>query len=204
MDNSHIWLHYVGSSCCFLLWYSSLPSSKRSIFLAFCFQERPLYNHNWCIIPHDAWFPRTILLPTNICSHTWDNDELASCLVLILNGASFFSRIVPGILADRLGRLDVLYAAGLSTRIFVLCRQRITTSASITVLAAPYGFFSGAILSLMLFSLASAHNDPRNIGTYLGMGMFIMSLTVLIGPLFNGLWSHIVEESASFQFLAVF
>ena len=204
MDHLHMWLHYIGSSCCFLLRYSSSPFSKRSFFLAFCFQERPLYNHNWCIIPHDAWFPRTVLLPTNICSHTWDAWWACVMSRLILNGASFFSRIVPGILADRLGRLNVLCATGLSTGIFVLCWQRITTSASITVLAAPYGFFFGAILSLMLFSLASAPNDPRNIGTYLGMGMFIMSLTALIGPLFNGLWSHIVEESASFQFLAVF
>ena len=107
------------------------------------------------------------------------NDELASYLVSILNGASFFSRIDPGILANRLGRLNMLCAAGLSNGIFVLCWQRVTTSALITVFAALYGF-SGAILSLTLFSSASASNDPRNICTYMGMGMFIVPLAALI------------------------
>jgi MFS family permease len=114
------------------------------------------------------------------------NDELASYLVSILNGASFFSRIVLGILADRLGRLNMLCAAGLSNGIFVLCWQRITTSASITVFAALYGFFSGAVLSLTLLSSASTPNDPGNIGTYMGMEMFIVSLAALIGLPFNG------------------
>ena len=64
------------------------------------------------------------------------NDELASYLVSIPNGASFFGRIDPGILANRLGRLNMLCAAGLSNGIFILCWQRVTTSASITVFAA--------------------------------------------------------------------
>ncbi|KAK0108679.1 hypothetical protein ONS95_003471 [Cadophora gregata] len=41
--------------------------------------------------------------------------KLAGYLLSILNGASFFGRVIPGVLGDKLGRLNALCAAGLST-----------------------------------------------------------------------------------------
>lgn len=112
--------------------------------------------------------------------------QLASYLVAILNGASFFGRVVPGILADKIGALNMLFAAGLSTGILIFAWQATHSNAGIIVFSAFYGFCSGAIVSLQSFALASVPKNPRDIGTYLGMGMSIMALAALAGPPSNG------------------
>ncbi|KFY42847.1 hypothetical protein V495_04309 [Pseudogymnoascus sp. VKM F-4514 (FW-929)] len=112
--------------------------------------------------------------------------QLASYLIAILNGMSLFGRIIPGILADKLGALNMLCGAGICTGILTLCWQLIDSSASIIVFAVLYGFFSGAIVSLMTVSLAHTPTDPRNIGTYMGMGMAVIAFAALAGPPING------------------
>lgn len=52
------------------------------------------------------------------------DERLASYLSAILNSASILGRIVPGILGDRLGRMNALCAAGVATAILILCLDR--------------------------------------------------------------------------------
>ena len=124
-------------------------------------------------------------LPTYGIAHGMST-ELASYIVSILNAASFFGRVVPGILADKLGRLNMLCAAGLSTGILIFCFQRLQSNTSIIVFSVLYGFCSGAIVSLMTVALAQVPKDAKNIGTYLGMGMCVVGFAVLIGPPVDG------------------
>jgi MFS family permease len=124
-------------------------------------------------------------LPTYAVQHGM-SAQLGSYLISILNGASFLGRVIPGILADKLGPLNMLCAAGLSTGILVFAWQAATTNVGIIVFSAFYGFCSGAIISLMTFALASVPKNPQNIGTYMGMGMAITSVAALIGPPING------------------
>ncbi|MCJ1269726.1 hypothetical protein MMC22_009618 [Lobaria immixta] len=124
-------------------------------------------------------------LPTYAVEHGM-NKELASYLLAILNGASLFGRVLPGLLADRFGRLNTLCAAGLSSGILILCWPSTTTSVSIIVFSALFGFCSGAIVSGVSVCLASCSKDPGNIGTYMGMGMGIASFAALVGPPVNG------------------
>jgi len=49
-----------------------------------------------------------------------------------------------------------------------------------------YGFFSGAIVSGMSVTLAQVPKDPKEIGTYMGMGMATVSIAALIGPPIEG------------------
>lgn len=111
---------------------------------------------------------------------------LSSYLISILNGASLFGRIIPGILADKFGRLNGLCIASLASGILALCWQKITTNATIIVFSALYGFCSGAIVSLMSAAMAQVARNPRDLGTYLGMGMFCVSVAALVGPPVNG------------------
>jgi MFS family permease len=124
-------------------------------------------------------------LPTYAVDHGM-SPQLSSYLVAILNAASFVGRVVPGILADKLGPLNMMFIAATCTGILILVWQAITTSAGIIVFSVLYGFFSGAIVSLMTFALASCPTNPQEIGTYLGMGMAMVSFAVLIGPPVNG------------------
>jgi len=124
-------------------------------------------------------------LPSLAVQHRMSS-ELSSYLLAILNGASFFGRVIPGILGDRLGRYNALSAAGIGSGILILCLPDLDSNASIIAFAALYGFCSGAIVSGMSVLMAGVPTDPRNIGTYMGMGMAVISIGALIGPPIDG------------------
>ncbi|KAF4626452.1 hypothetical protein G7Y89_g11708 [Cudoniella acicularis] len=144
-------------------------------------------------------------LPTYAIEHGM-SVGLASYLVSILNAASFFGRVIPGILADRLGRFNMLFASALSAGILIFCWPKTSTNASIIVFSTLYGFCSGAIVSLSSVCLMSIPEDPRDIGTYYGMAFFIVSIAALVGPPINGALVTLYggfEEAAIFSGVAV-
>ncbi|EFW98538.1 major facilitator superfamily transporter monocarboxylate [Grosmannia clavigera kw1407] len=115
---------------------------------------------------------------------------LASYLLAIVNGASTFGRIIPGILADRLGRINVLVVGCTTTGICIFCMTTITSNAGLVVFAIFFGFTSGTIISGISVALSICVADPRNMGTYMGMGMGLSSIAALVGPPINGRLVH--------------
>lgn len=124
-------------------------------------------------------------LPTYAIEHGM-SAQLASYLVSILNGASFFGRVIPGIMADKVGRLNMLMASAIASGILIFCLQKMTTNPTIIAFSALYGFTSGAIISLTSVNLAQIPKNAGDIGTYIGQGMAIVAFGVLIGPPTNG------------------
>lgn len=112
--------------------------------------------------------------------------QLAFYLTSILNGASLFGRLTGGVVADKVGRFNMLCVMALVTGMLCLVWQVCKSNAAMIVFAAFYGFFSGAIVSLMSACFAQVPKDPRNIGTYMGMGMFLVAFAALAGPPMNG------------------
>jgi MFS family permease len=157
-----------------------------SFFLPSVFRD-PLY----CLIVAATFFlfmgmlTPFFFLPVYAVSKGMD-EVLAGYLLAILNGASFPGRVLPGVLADKFGRLNMLLASALGSAVATFCLTRCETNAAIIVFAVFFGFFSGAIISGASVSLASSPKDPKNIGTYMGMGLFISSFSGLIGPSING------------------
>ena len=94
---------------------------------------------------------------------------MAFYLDAIINGASFPGRVIPGILAYKLGRMNMLIAAGISSGVLTLCWQRVESNVGLIVFSAIFGFCSGVIVSGGVVALASCPKDPKNIGTYMGM-----------------------------------
>ncbi|KAH6692733.1 riboflavin transporter MCH5 [Plectosphaerella plurivora] len=128
-------------------------------------------------------------------------EKLASYLVAVVNGASIPGRIIPGILGDKLGRLNTLIAAGFLTAVTTFCWTLATSTAGIIVYAAAFGFTSGAIVSGGSVAFTLCPKSPRDIGTYMGMGMAMSSVAVLTGPPING---ALLERFGGFEALAVF
>lgn len=124
-------------------------------------------------------------LPTLAVQHGMGKD-LANYCVAILNAASFFGRVIPGILGDKLGRYNALSAAAISSGILIICMQALGSNASIIVFAVLFGFCSGAIVSGMSAVLVAVPKLPQEIGTYMGMGMACVSIGALIGPPIDG------------------
>ncbi|OJD20887.1 hypothetical protein ACJ73_07776 [Blastomyces percursus] len=111
---------------------------------------------------------------------------LASYMVAIINGASAFGRIIPGILADQFGRLNILAIGSLATGVIVCCMNEARSTAAIIIFSVAVGFSSGTLISGVAAAFSLCAEDHRDIGTYLGMGMAISSIAVLIGPPING------------------
>ena len=112
--------------------------------------------------------------------------ELAFYLTAILNAASFFGRVIPGITADKVGRLNMLFFMAVSTGILAMCWQRATSNAAIIVFSAIYGFTSGSIVSLMTACFTQIPKHPGDIGTYLGQALLVVATGALIGPPVSG------------------
>ena len=163
-----------------------LPPRAGQFFLPAAFKELPYIGILGSVfLMMIGLFTPFFYLPTYAVMHGMSS-QLASYLVAILNASSFFGRVIPGILADKIGPLNMLMASGLCTGILVLAWQAINTNASIIVFSVLYGFFSGAIVSLMSFAISKVPKNPQNIGTYMGMGMAVCSIAALIGPPING------------------
>jgi MFS family permease len=117
------------------------------------------------------WTP-IFYLPTYAVSRGM-SAKLASSLLAIVNASSTFGRIIPGIIADKFGRLNMFGFAGVGTGVMVFCLNEPTTNAAIIV----YAVFFGT-------------SDPRDLGTYMGMGLGLSAFAVLIGPPINGALIH--------------
>lgn len=112
--------------------------------------------------------------------------RLAGYLVPILNGASFFGRVLPGLVADKLGRFNVMIFMCYFTGIIVLALWiPAASNAPIIVFAILYGFGSGSFVSLAP-SLVAQISDVREIGVRNGTLFAIISFAALCGNPIGG------------------
>jgi MFS family permease len=130
-------------------------------------------------------FTPLFFIPTYAVSRGMD-PTLAGYLLAIVNAASTFGRIIPGVLADKYGRLNIFTLGGIVTGIVIFCMNAATTNAALIVYSVVFGFVSGTIISGASATFSLCPKDPRDIGTYMGMGMSISALGGLIGPPVNG------------------
>lgn len=101
-------------------------------------------------------------IPTYAVSRGVDA-TLASYLLAIVNAASTFGRIIPGVLADRVGKLNVLAVGGVASGIIILCFNKAETTAGLIVYSIVYGFSSGMIISGASTALTVCPRDPRDL-----------------------------------------
>ncbi|KAI0130657.1 MFS general substrate transporter [Daldinia grandis] len=126
-------------------------------------------------------------IPTYAVSRGMD-PTLASYLLAIINAASTFGRVIPGILADKFGRLNMFAFGGIITSIVIFCWNKTESTAELVVYSIAIGFSTGTVISGASAAFTEVPKDPRDIGTYLGMGMSLSSIAALIGPPVNGIF----------------
>ncbi|KAH6889185.1 major facilitator superfamily domain-containing protein [Thelonectria olida] len=165
---------------------SRLPPRKTRFFLWSSFRQ-PMYvlliiTVFFAMI---GMFVPLFLLPAYAITKGM-SESLASYLVAVINGASIFGRVIPGVLGDKFGRINTLVGAAVSTSIIIFCWPKAETNASIIVIAALFGFSSGAIISGGSVAITLCTDDPKNIGTYMGVGMALASFSALVGPPVSG------------------
>ncbi|KAK0738160.1 major facilitator superfamily domain-containing protein [Schizothecium vesticola] len=139
-------------------------------------------------------------LPTYAVSKGME-PALAGYLSAILNAASTFGRVIPGVLADKYGRLNIFALGSVATGVVVMCMNSATTTAGLIGYSVAFGFASGTIISGATTAFSICTDDMRNMGTYMGMGLAVGSLAALIGPPVNG---AMLEKYGGFLEVSIF
>ncbi|KAJ6186837.1 hypothetical protein N7519_001745 [Penicillium mononematosum] len=93
--------------------------------------------------------------------------SLAFYTVSIVNGASFFGRVLPGIVADKYGKFNCCIVAAITSGIIAMCWTKVTSVAGLVIWSAAYGFASGGILSLQQ-ACAAQVATPNTLGLAMG------------------------------------
>ncbi|KAL3468089.1 major facilitator superfamily domain-containing protein [Aspergillus heterothallicus] len=113
------------------------------------------------------------------------SDTLALYLISIVNSTSIPSRLLPPHLSDTYGYFNVLtissFATGASMLLLWLPFNYHHSHAGIIVFAAVYGFFNGAVVSLLMPCVAKAIS-PVNRGTWTIMLKMAVSLHKCLVP----------------------
>ncbi|KAH7123038.1 major facilitator superfamily domain-containing protein [Dactylonectria macrodidyma] len=129
------------------------------------------------------------------------NETLASYLLAIINGASTFGRVIPGILADKYGPFNMLAVAGLSNGVTIMCMNKAESTAALVVYSVVFGFTSGMIISGGAAAFATCPKDIHDLGSYMGMGMAVSAVAALIGPPINGV---LIDTYGGFLQVSIF
>jgi MFS family permease len=120
-------------------------------------------------------------MPTFFISYLHKNDSMAFYIIAVLNGASVFGRVTPGILADKVGSLNTLIPVGFITSILAFAWIGIDNEPGTIVFAVFYGFASGAMVSLPPTVIARLTPDMSLVGTRMGMTFIFGGVGLLIG-----------------------
>ncbi|KAJ5391254.1 monocarboxylate permease [Penicillium cosmopolitanum] len=114
------------------------------------------------------------------------SQNMSQYLIPILNAASIFGRTLPGYLADRVGRYNVMIVFSYLSGILVLALWLpARANAPIIVFSALYGFGSGAFVSLAPALIAQI-SDLREVGIRNGTCFSIISIAALTGSPIGG------------------
>jgi MFS family permease len=107
--------------------------------------------------------------------------SLAFYMAAIFNAGSFFGRIAPNALSDRIGVFNTMAPITLLLGVTVLCMLGVHNEAGMIVEAIVTGFFSGVVVALppVCFRVLTANKSMT--GTRIGQGFAIGGLGLLIG-----------------------
>jgi len=130
------------------------------------------------------------------------SQELAQYLLAMLNAASIFGRILPGIAADKLGRFNtMIVTCALSSIIVLAIWLPARGNAPIIVFAVFYGFTSGAFVSLGPALIAQI-SPIREIGVRNGTFFLFVSIAGLTGNPIGG--ALVGQNHGDYLYLQIF
>jgi MFS family permease len=143
-----------------------MPKQKRHLTDLAAFKEPPYTL--FCIgmfFGFVGFYSPVYYLSTYAISKGITDENLGFYLLPILNAASIAGRIVPNILTDKIGPLNVLIPASFATGILAFGWIGINSVSGIIIFAILYGFFSGGFVSLPPVAIITLSPDIRKIGT---------------------------------------
>ncbi|KAI4861048.1 MFS general substrate transporter [Hypoxylon rubiginosum] len=110
----------------------------------------------------------------------------ASIMVILINGAGIIFRVIPPIIADRIGPINVITPVALAWAIVAFCWLAVDDVPGAYVFTCFYGIFAGSFQCLTATTIASITKRLDMIGTRIGMVFSITSFAALTGPPIGG------------------
>ncbi|KAL8709928.1 MAG: hypothetical protein Q9220_005378 [cf. Caloplaca sp. 1 TL-2023] len=107
--------------------------------------------------------------------------DLSFYLIAVMNAGSCLGRILPPLVADRIGSFNMLIPCSFIMAITAFTWISVKTTAGIIAFSVFYGFFTGSVLALPPTVLVALSPDIRFAGTRIGMAFGVASFGVLIG-----------------------
>ena len=120
------------------------------------------------------------------------SQNLAFYMLSILNASSFFGRIIPNFIADKVGPLNVVIPCTLATCILGFGWVGIHSTGGLIVFCILYGFFSGAFVSIPPTVVVSLSPHMGVVGTRMGMCFALGGLGLLCG---NPVAGQLIKQS---------
>jgi MFS family permease len=203
---------------CFIMRPRIIPKQKRHLTDLSAFKETPytlfcfgmffgFFGEEYStsrpslLTPHSGFYGPVYYLQSYAISSGITDANLGFYLLPILNAASVAGRIVPNIVTDLIGPLNVLVPGSLITGILAFAWIGIKNLPGVIVFALLYGFFSGIFVSLPPVALITLSPDLRKLGTRMGQSFFTSAFGLLVGAPVSG---AILSKTGSFLGLQLF
>ncbi|KAF4623674.1 hypothetical protein D9613_001514 [Agrocybe pediades] len=114
------------------------------------------------------------------------SDEFSFYAIVILNASNFIGRLVPGLLINALGTVNMVVASALSASAVIFGMIGLKSVTSVVLIAVSYGFMAGVFVTLQGPLIASITTDLSHLGTRLGVAYLFCAMGALIGPPIHG------------------
>ncbi|KAK9468202.1 major facilitator superfamily domain-containing protein [Lipomyces arxii] len=161
-----------------------VPLSPAVIVNQFRDSDFVLLGIAFCIIYLGFMLPFTYIV--SYAAYKGVNGDTANYLVAFLNAASIFGRIIPAMIADKVGQYNMNSVFITIAGVIVLALWLpATTQATNIVFAVLYGFFSGTFVALIPACVAQI-SDIHDIGMRVGLMFFLVALPCMIGVPIGG------------------
>ncbi|TFY81410.1 hypothetical protein EWM64_g2605 [Hericium alpestre] len=112
-------------------------------------------------------------------------DNYSFYLVVIANAASGFGRLTSGVIADRIGPINIMTPMMAFTGIFTYIWPFVHGTAAVTIIAIFYGYASGAYIGLCPAPMIN-FGEPGDSGRRIGMYFTTMAFGAVAGPPISG------------------
>ncbi|KAJ7262738.1 major facilitator superfamily domain-containing protein [Mycena haematopus] len=103
------------------------------------------------------------------------SQDLAFYSLSILNALSLLGRLLPNLIAQRIGPINIIIVACTLAGVLDIVWASVQSTTGILVFNAGFGFASGGYVSVVPAAVASLGANPQDIGLRLGMAFFSAS-----------------------------
>ena len=179
-----------------------MPTGKRSLLEPQAFRDPPylLFSIGLFLIFVGLYIP-SFYVPSYALQALHTSEDLSFYLLAMLHATSIPGRILPNMLADKIGAMNVLIPLTLCTAVTAFSWIAALNLDSFIAFVLLYGTFSGAMVSLPPAALAALTPDMSRVGTRMGMSFSFAGLGMLVGSPIAG---AVRTSSAGFVGLDVF